>query len=138
MQNRTGAEKKSIDLRATLDPSLPETQGDPDRLMQVINNLISNAIKFSPNGATVAVRTRVQNGGLMFEVADTGPGIPAAEIPLLFEEFARLSNQPTGGEKSSGVGLSIAKQLVELHGGQIGAKSEVGKGSLFWFSLPQG
>ena len=84
------------------------------------------------------MRTRISQGWAFCEVADTGPGIPDEEMPLLFEEFARLSNKPTGHEQSSGLGLWICRQLVELHGGQIGAKSKVGQGSLFWFTLPVG
>jgi signal transduction histidine kinase len=105
-------------------------------LTQVIANLVSNAVKFSPRGSVIGVRTRVVNRRQLLEVADSGPGIPEDEMPLLFQEFARLSPQPTGGEKSSGVGLSIAKQLVELHGGKIGARSKPGHGSLFWVELP--
>ncbi|HPV06567.1 MAG TPA: ATP-binding protein, partial [Aggregatilineales bacterium] len=115
---------------------LPPSLGDPDRLAQVIANLVSNAIKFSPPGSVVGIRTRQVMRRQLLEVADSGPGIPQEEMPLLFQEFARLSPQPTGGEKSSGVGLSIAKHLVELHGGKIGARSKVGHGSLFWVELP--
>ncbi len=135
-QHRPAAEAKSITLHAQLAPSLPSTLADPGRVAQVVSNLISNAIKFSPQGASVGVRTRLIGGQIVVEVADNGPGIPEEEIALLFQEFARLSNRPTAGEPSSGVGLSIARQLVEMHGGRIGVKSQVGKGSLFWFTLP--
>ncbi len=135
-QHRPAAEAKRIALHAQLEPSLPIVLADPDRLAQVVSNLVSNAIKFSPEGASVGVRTRLVSGQIVVEVADNGPGIPQEEIGLLFQEFARLSNRPTAGEPSSGVGLSIARQLVEMHGGRIGVKSEVGKGSLFWFALP--
>lgn len=135
-QHRPAAEAKRISLRAQLDPALPHTQADPDRIAQVVANFISNAIKFSPPGAAVGVRTLVREGRIVVEVADTGPGIPEDEMPQLFQEFARLSNRPTGGEQSTGFGLAIARQLIELHGGQIGAKSKVGQGSLFWFALP--
>ncbi len=128
--------QKNIDLRVSLDPDLPPSLGDPDRLAQVIANLVSNAIKFSPPGSVVGIRTRQVMRRQLLEVADSGPGIPQEEMPLLFQEFARLSPQPTGGENSSGVGRSIAKHLVELHGGKIGARSKVGHGSLFWVELP--
>ena len=130
------AQQKRIELRLGLDPDLPESIGDPNRLTQVIANLVSNAIKFSPPGTVIGVRTRQVNRRQLLEVADSGPGIPQEEMPLLFQEFARLSPQPTGGEKSSGVGLSIARHLVELHGGTIGARSKLGHGSLFWVELP--
>jgi len=135
-QYRANAEAKQVHLRVNLAPDLPLTQADPDRLYQVISNLVSNAIKFCPPDAQVGVRTRQYQDVVLCEVADTGPGIPDLEIPMLFHEFARLSNKPTGGEKSSGLGLSIARQLVELHGGDIGVKSKVGQGSLFWFTVP--
>ncbi len=135
-QYQAYAESKEVALRVQLEDSLPQTQADPDRLVQVVGNLVSNAIKFSSTGASVGVRTHLMEGQIVVEVADNGPGIREEELPLLFQEFARLSNKPTGGEKSSGVGLSIAKHLVELHGGSIGVQSVVGKGSLFWFSLP--
>ena len=135
-QYETYAKDKNVALRTYLEVNLPDTMADPDRLTQVLSNLVSNAIKFSPPGSAVGVRTREVNRRLLIEVADNGVGIPEAEIPLLFKEFARLSPRPTGGEKSSGVGLSIARQLVELHGGKIGVKSKVGQGSLFWFELP--
>ncbi len=130
------ARQKDVEIRASFDPDLPDSTGDPNRLTQVIANLVSNAVKFSPRGSVIGVRTRVVNRRQLLEVADSGPGIPEDEMPLLFQEFARLSPQPTGGEKSSGVGLSIAKQLVELHGGKIGARSKPGHGSLFWVELP--
>lgn len=135
-QYEAHAKEKSVAMRINLDDALPETMADPDRLTQVLSNLISNAIKFSPRGGLVGVRARQVNRRLLVEVVDNGEGIPEEEIPLLFQEFARLSPRPTAGEQSSGVGLAIARQLVELHGGKIGVKSKVGQGSLFWFELP--
>ncbi len=135
-QFRVYAEQKRISLSFETRDDLPPLTGDPDRLKQVIHNLISNAIKFSPAGARVQVRVTAREGWLRLEVLDSGPGIPPDELPLLFQEFTRLSNRPTGQERSSGVGLSIARRLVELHGGRIGAESAVGHGSLFWVELP--
>jgi signal transduction histidine kinase len=137
-QIRVRATGKALTLETHLSDDLPSVNGNPDRLAQVIGNLVSNAIKFSPPGAVVTVRAMPRTtGGLRIEVEDNGPGIPAEEMDLLFQEFARLSNRPTGGEKSSGVGLSIARRLVELHGGTIGAKSVRGQGSTFWVELPE-
>lgn len=137
-------------------PELPETTGDELRLSQVVENLIGNALKFAAPGSRVTVqiragvppppdRTLVQLGahvapntpGVLFEVIDTGPGIPEREKHRLFIKYARLSNRPTGGEKSSGVGLAICKLLIELHGGRIGAQNNAPPpGSTFWFWLP--
>ncbi len=130
------AERKRICLSTELEPDLPSLRADPDRLSQAINNFVGNAIKFGPPDTHVIVRTSREGNALRFEIEDSGPGIPEDELPYLFEEFARLSNKPTGKERSSGVGLSISKHLIELHGGKVGAKSEVGVGSLFWFELP--
>jgi two-component system sensor histidine kinase/response regulator len=130
------ADQKAVDVQADLADDLPECFADPDRLMQIASNLIGNAIKYSHQGGSVTVSSRSRDGRLRVEVQDDGPGIPEEEMPLLFTSFARLSNQPTGGEKSSGVGLSIARQLVELHGGEIGAESTSGVGSTFWFEIP--
>jgi signal transduction histidine kinase len=135
-QYRAYADSKGINLAFDLDGNLPSWSGDPDRLNQVIGNLLSNAIKFSPRGTAVKVRTLRRNGALRLEVSDQGPGIPQHDLPQLFQEFARLTNKPTGGEKSSGVGLAISRYLVEAHGGKIGVETNVGKGSLFWIELP--
>jgi two-component system sensor histidine kinase/response regulator len=130
------AEQKEVDLYVDLADDLPDCFADPDRLMQIASNLIGNAIKYSRLGGNVSVTSEPRDGYLRVEVKDDGPGIPEEEMPLLFTPFSRLSNKPTGGEKSSGVGLSIARHLVELHQGKIGAESAVGSGSTFWFELP--
>ncbi len=136
-QFQSTADKKQIALHADLDPAVGEVTADPARLMQIASNLIGNALKFSLPGGMVRMRTLEAGECLRVEVEDHGPGIAAEEMPLLFQEFARLRNKPTGGERSSGLGLAIARQLVELHGGLIGAKSEVGHGSTFWFEIPR-
>ena len=113
---------------------------DYGRIRQAVDNLVSNAIKFSPFGKTIFVTVRPMDHVMRVEVADEGPGLTAEDKKLLFERFRRLSARPTGGESSSGLGLSNARQLVELHGGRIGAESPVpgtGQGSLFWIELPR-
>jgi two-component system sensor histidine kinase/response regulator len=129
-------ERKRIKVDFDFDRNLPICQTDPRHLSQIVSNLISNAVKFSPEGSEVHIRTRVRTDTVRIEVQDTGPGILEEEMPLLFKEFARLSNYPTGGEHSSGVGLAIVKHLVGLHGGRVGAESKSGEGSTFWFELP--
>jgi signal transduction histidine kinase len=135
-QFEPSADDKQIALCTELDPGLPPVSADPDRLLQVFSNLFSNAIKFSPSGTSVTVRLHGSNGYVRVEVEDQGPGIVPHEIPLLFQEFTRLSNRPTGRERSSGVGLAIVRHIVELHRGRVGVDSEVGRGSCFWFELP--
>jgi signal transduction histidine kinase len=110
---------------------------DPVHLRQVVDNLISNAVKYSPPGSTVTVRVDRSNGsGWRVNVEDEGPGITQADRKNLFKDFARLSAQPTGGEESIGLGLAISRRVVEAHGGKIGVDSEPGQGANFWFTLP--
>ncbi len=111
---------------------------DRDRVQQVLTNLISNAIKFSPHGSAVKVTTnRGKNGDLIVMVIDQGPGISPHDRDLIFEKFRQGSTEKNPLVKGTGLGLAIAKALVEEHGGSIGLKSEVGHGSTFWFTLPK-
>jgi signal transduction histidine kinase len=111
-------------------------RGDPQRLRQVIDNLISNAVKYSPAGSVVRVRALQTASGWRVEVQDEGPGIQDKDRPRLFQDFARLSARPTGGEKSTGLGLAISRRIVEAHGGKIGADNQAQNGTIFWFELP--
>lgn len=114
------------------------TEADENRLRRALENLISNAIKFSPHGKSVQVSVKRAGGKFRLEVADEGPGMSAEEMPRLFGKFQRLSARPTGGETSTGLGLSIVKRIVELHGGRVWAESEgPGKGSRFVIELPE-
>lgn len=109
---------------------------DPSRMEQVLNNLIGNAVKFSGDGTRVTVRVECAAGCLRVSVADQGPGIPAGELRAIFKEFHRGTVRPAAGERSTGLGLAIARRIVEAHGGTIGVESEVGQGSTFFFTLP--
>ena len=109
---------------------------DPARLRQVLDNLISNAVKYSPPGSTVWVDACLQDNGWRFAVQDQGPGISPADREKLFTDFARLSARPTGGEKSTGLGLAITRRVVEAHGGIIDVDSTPGQGATFWVWLP--
>jgi signal transduction histidine kinase len=113
-----------------------ELQVDPKRLNQVIGNLISNAIKYSPPGSIVKVSAERNETYWRINVDDEGPGIKPGDHAQLFQDFARLSARPTGGEKSTGLGLAIARRVVEAHGGQIGVDSVPEEGATFWFTLP--
>ena len=129
------AEKKQIKLTTDLQ-EVSNSLFDPDRMRQVIDNLLTNAIKFSPAGTTVDVACRQTKQTLAISVADQGPGIPSEDIDKLFGTFQKLSVQPTAGEKSTGLGLSIVKQIVNAHGGEITVDSKVGKGSVFTVRIP--
>ncbi len=109
---------------------------DGNRMEQVLNNLIGNAVKFSPKGGTVAVTVACEGGLVRTSVADEGPGMPPEEIAMIFQDFHPGSARPATGERSTGLGLPIARRIVEAHGGRIGAESEVGRGSTFFFTLP--
>lgn len=133
-QYRFAAKKKNIRLE------LGTTEGwvlaDPQRLMQALGNLVSNAIKFSLNDSNVTVSSARQCGCGVIIVADEGPGIPSFERDSLFKEYGRLSTRPTGGESSSGLGLWIVKQLMHAQNGSVGAEFPENGGSRFWISLP--
>ncbi len=108
---------------------------DPMRLRQVMENLLSNAIKFSPPNSNIEVKLEHVKTNWRFEVTDQGPGITKIDRKRLFQDFARLSAQPTGGEESTGLGLAICKRIVEAHGGKIGVNSKPGQGATFWFVI---
>ena len=135
-RNSVYAQRKSVALSMHCEKDLPHIMADEFRLMQVLENLIGNALKFGPPGSRTHIAVRLDADSVLCEVADTGPGIPKQDIDKLFSEFSALSNRPTGNEKSTGLGLSICRELIYLHGGQIGARNNSGQGATFWFRLP--
>ena len=128
------ANKKSLVLSAECAPDLA-ARADAMRFKQILVNLIGNAIKFTPEGGQVAVLARLENDAVRVEVRDTGPGIPPEEQKRIFEAFVRLQ-RPGAGPEGTGLGMAITQRLVEMHGGQLGLESELGKGSCFYISLP--
>lgn len=135
--NQLFARRKRIELVIKCGKMPSVVLFDPQRIAQVINNLLGNAFKFSQPDTTVTLEVSETEAGIEIEVTDQGQGIQSNEIPLLFGAFQRTSTRPTGDEQSSGLGLCICKQIVDAHGGRIGVASEFGKGSRFFFSLPQ-
>ncbi len=129
------AKKKQITLHMSLN-EIPPLRFDQNAIVQVMSNLIGNAIKFSPPHTNIFVATEHSANRIRFSVRDEGPGLSQEDQELLFKEFQRLSAKPTGGEKSTGLGLAIVKKLIHLHNGQVGAESTLGKGTTFFFSLP--
>lgn len=126
-------------VRIAIDP-IPglEAHIDCDRVQQVLTNLISNAIKFSPSETVVHVSTGyTESGELLVNVRDQGPGISDDDQAELFQKFKQGANSSSGSIKGTGLGLAIAKALVEEHGGRIGVESRLGEGSVFWFTLPE-
>jgi len=123
-------------LRADLFPGLPPILGDEAKIEQVLVNLVSNAIKFSPGGGEVLVQVTPEDDGIRVSVRDHGVGIPREELPRIFERFHRLDNRDKRQTYGCGIGLYLVKHLVEAHGGSVSVESEVEKGSLFSFCLP--
>jgi len=115
---------------------LPVLEADPDRMAQVVGNLLSNAFKFTPPGGEVSLRAYATGEVLVLEVADTGPGIPEEELPRLFQRFARAENARARGVSGTGLGLFISKHIVEAHGGRIEVETKEGQGSRFRVILP--
>ncbi|NQT30959.1 MAG: HAMP domain-containing histidine kinase [Deltaproteobacteria bacterium] len=130
------AKQKKLKLEVELPPALPKIYGSAPRLQQVITNLVSNAINYTPEGS-ITIRVSEGDDEIQVEVMDTGIGVPAEDLPRLFEDFFRASNVET---KGTGLGLSISRRIVEAHGGRIWVDSpcpETGKGSRFAFTLPR-
>jgi signal transduction histidine kinase len=109
---------------------------DPNKIRQVVNNLLTNAVKFSPPGSTIDVEVTALTGSVVIAVRDQGPGIPESEHDKLFKDFGRTSVLPTGGEKSTGLGLAICRKIVEAHRGTITAKNLPEGGCVFRVTLP--
>ncbi len=129
------ANRKHIHIQSNLN-EIENISFDPHRISQAIDNLISNAVKFSPTGTSVYIDLYQTNSHAIFSVRDEGPGIPREEQNMLFNEFHRLSTRPTGGETSTGLGLAITKRIMEAHEGRIEFESKEGEGSTFSLLLP--
>jgi two-component system phosphate regulon sensor histidine kinase PhoR len=130
------AAKKGVALVPELPAGLPPLTADPLRVIQVLTNLVGNAVKFTPAGGRVTVRARRLDGHIRCEVADTGCGIAPADQPRLFQRFSQLDMSNTREAGGIGLGLSIVKAIVDAHGGEVGVESVPGAGSTFWFTLP--
>ncbi|HTD48202.1 MAG TPA: sensor histidine kinase, partial [bacterium] len=114
-------------------PGLPPAEVDPERIRQVLNNLISNALRYTPNGGTVRVRCSAgpAPGQVILSVEDTGTGIQAEDLPRVFDRFYKSKDS-----RGTGLGLAIAKSLVQAHGGEISAESTAGQGTTIRVTLP--
>jgi two-component system, OmpR family, phosphate regulon sensor histidine kinase PhoR len=128
------AERNGLTLAVEAGTGLPMVRVDGSRINQVMANLIHNAVKFTPPGGSITLRAEPDEAGVRFAVSDTGAGIPAPDLPRIFERFYKVD--PSRSESGTGLGLAIARHLVEAHGGRIWAESALGKGSTFFFTLP--
>jgi len=133
---RERAVKHGITLDLDVDERLGEYVGDERKIKQILLNLLSNAVKFTPEGGRISITANKTESGAEISVSDTGIGIPLAEQPTIFEEFRQVGGDYAHKKEGTGLGLTLAKKFVELHGGKTWVESEVGKGSTFTFSLP--
>jgi signal transduction histidine kinase len=129
------AVERSLKLDSSTVDDLPPIAADAGRVLQVLSNLIGNAIKFTPAGGRIAIRAEPAGGQTRFSVADTGPGIPPSQLPHIFGRFWQAD---ANDRRGIGLGLAIAKGIVEAHGGRIWVESEVGRGTTFYFTLAGG
>lgn len=134
---RASAVEAGLTLNDEIPDGLPPVLGDKRRLGQVFDNLLQNAIKFSQPGGAITVRMREKGLHVRTEVEDTGIGIPRDQLPRIFDRFYQVDGTTTRRFGGTGLGLAIVKQIVEAHGGKVGVESEVDKGSLFYFTVPQ-
>jgi signal transduction histidine kinase len=123
-------------LTEKIEPNLPLVEVEPDRIRQILVNLVTNAHEYSPERASIEVTARVADAGVEIDVTDNGPGIPPAQLEHIFERFVRGDAGLTQRVGGTGLGLAISKSLVDLHGGTIDVDSEVGRGSTFKVVLP--
>ncbi|MCM3665336.1 ATP-binding protein [Mesobacillus subterraneus] len=131
------AKEKGIELSLKLDAEEQFFRFDPDRIEQVLTNLIDNAIRHVPDSASVVISGRTDERGLYFEVSDQGPGIPEEDLPFLFERFYKADKSRTRGVSGTGLGLAIAKNIIDAHRGNIAVKSKLGQGTTFSFFIPR-
>jgi signal transduction histidine kinase len=134
--NRLVAEEKQVTLQLFHDDKIPIVRVDPSKIEQVLNNLLSNALKSSPEGGRIEIHLRHSGKEIVFKVKDQGSGIDPEDMPRLFEPFEKSAYSHNGSLQGSGLGLAIARKIVDAHEGRIWVESEVNKGSTFFVSLP--
>ncbi len=126
---------KEIVLKRSYAAEIPSANADREKLLQVLRNLIENGVKFTPSGGTIRISTEVVSGGLMVTVANSGEVISPEDLPYIFERFYKADRSRSVERSGAGIGLSIVKELVEAHGGEVGAESSDGE-TRIWFILP--
>jgi PAS domain S-box-containing protein len=132
------AKTKSIRIEKVIPADIPEVNLDPNKIIQVLNNLIGNAIKFTPQGGSITVGLVLskEDGVIKVSVADTGMGIAKEDLPKVFDKFYQTQERAPTDISGTGIGLAIVREIVELHGGKVWAESEKGQGARFIFTLP--
>ena len=133
---RERVSRRGIKLERMIDEKLSEFVGDERKIKQVLLNLLSNAVKFTPEGGKIHVEARLTDGSVIVSVADTGIGVAPEDQETIFEEFRQVGTTYAHKREGTGLGLTLTRKFVEMHGGKIWVESEVGKGSKFTFTLP--
>jgi signal transduction histidine kinase len=133
---RAQAAEQEVSLATDLPTDLPTIRGDRQRIGQVLSNLLSNALRYTPAGGQVVMAAKLESAELLISVADTGKGIPPDDLPYVFERFYRADKSRARASGGSGLGLAIARQIIEAHGSRIWAESQVGEGATFFVALP--
>jgi signal transduction histidine kinase len=133
---RERATRHGITLTQIVDPGVADIVADERKVKQILLNLLSNAVKFTPEGGRVGLSATVGDGAITIAVSDTGIGIASQDQAAIFEEFRQVGREDARKQEGTGLGLTLAKKFVELHGGRIWVQSQVGQGSTFTFTLP--
>jgi signal transduction histidine kinase len=133
---RERASRHGVRVERAVDEQLGDFRGDERKIKQVLVNLLSNAVKFTPEGGKIQVRARLENGAVKISVSDTGIGIAPEHYETIFEEFRQVGTDYARKREGTGLGLTLTKKFVEMHGGKIWVESALGKGSTFTFTLP--
>jgi two-component system phosphate regulon sensor histidine kinase PhoR len=131
---RLQADRAGLAMNVITPAGLPSVKVDRGRIEQVLVNILHNAVKFTPAGGRIQAEVQGSDGGVIFSIRDTGPGIPEEDLERIFERFYKRDKARSGG--GTGLGLSVAKRIVEAHGGRIWAESQPGAGSVFYFYIP--
>jgi signal transduction histidine kinase len=135
-QTKHKAQTRNIALKNKLAAELPTVIADNEKITWVVEQFLDNAIKFSPPGSKVKIKTAPLNGDVVVKVTDSGPGIPPSKIDEIFEPFHQLDGSATRHHGGTGLGLALARSIVEAHGSTIEVDSYIGQGSCFYFALP--
>lgn len=135
---RERAARHGISLHVEVDSRLGEVVGDERKIKQVLLNLLSNAVKFTPEGGRINLKAGLRDESVEISVIDTGIGIAPEDQETIFEEFRQVGGDYARKHEGTGLGLTLTKKFVEMHGGRISVESEVGRGSTFTFTLPVG
>jgi signal transduction histidine kinase len=134
---RERATRQNVSLIVNVDPGVGEWVGDERKFKQIMLNLLSNAVKFTPEGGSVTIQTRGVDEAMEIGISDTGIGIAADHLGMIFEEFRQVGTDHVRKSEGTGLGLALTKRFIELHGGKITVESELGKGSTFTVRLPE-